>query len=286
MSATLVEVEPGVRVNVLELGVGDPVLLIHGWSLSSAVWDRQIRVLAETGHRVLAMDLRGHGGSDAPLGGYDIDRLAADGAAVLEALGAAGAAVVGWSLGGMTALRMAYRYPALVERLVLVASNGVAGARQPDYPFGVPADAIEGEMHAAEHANRLPYRRRAVGDPFGVPPDEQILDWLHRISLQTPSWAANACMTTLLRTAQVDILGDIDVPVTQIIGTSDPALSVRGARWVHERISSALVELDCGHYPMLERADAFDAALLQALRKDPGPTMTLVEPPSTHSVQT
>ncbi|MGV9863036.1 alpha/beta fold hydrolase [Rhodococcus koreensis] len=283
MSSTLVEVEPGVRINVLELGVGDPVLLIHGWSLSSAVWDRQIRVLAEAGHRVLAMDLRGHGGSDAPLGDYGIDRLAADGAAILDAFGAAGAAVVGWSLGGMTALRMAYRYPALVDRLVLVASNGVAGARQPDYPFGVPADAVEGGMHAAEHVNRLPYRRQAVGDPFGAPPDQQTLDWLQRISLQTPSWAANACMTTLLRTAQVHVLDDLDVPVTQIIGTADPALSVRGARWVHERIHSTLVELDCGHYPMLEKADAFDEALLRAVRE---PAARLVEAPSSHSVQT
>ncbi|MEN0135397.1 MAG: alpha/beta hydrolase [Rhodococcus sp. (in: high G+C Gram-positive bacteria)] len=286
MSSTLVEVEPGVRVKVLELGVGDPVLLIHGWSLSSAVWDRQIRVLAEAGHRVLAMDLRGHGGSDAPLNRYDIDRLADDGAAVLDAFDARGATVVGWSLGGMTALRMAHRFPGSVDRLVLVASNGVAGARQPDYPFGVPADAVEGGMHAAEHAGRLDYRRRAVGDPFGTPPDGQTLDWLQRISLQTPSWAANACMTTLLRTAQAFALDDLDIPVTQIIGTADPALSVRGARWVQERIGSTLVELDCGHYPMLERPDLFDEALLRAVRKPKDPAVRRVAAPSSHSVQT
>ena len=263
MSSSLVEVEPGVRVNVLELGTGKPVLLIHGWSLSHEVWDRQIRVLAEAGHRVLAMDLRGHGTSDAPLTGYDIERLAADGHEVLSAFGASGATVVGWSLGGMTALRMAHTSPE-VAKVVLIASNGVAGARHDNYPYGVPAEAVENAMYDGEHNDRLAFRRRVVGDPFKTPPQPHVLDWLHRISLQTPSWAANACMKTLLHTEQTGILDHLTVPVTQIIGTSDPALSVRGARWVQNRLGSNLVELDCGHYPMLECADLFDAALLSA----------------------
>ncbi|MFC8528913.1 alpha/beta fold hydrolase [Nocardia sp. NPDC057227] len=265
MTERLVEVRDGVRINVRELGAGRPVLLIHGWSLSGETWDRQLRVLAEAGHRVLAVDLRGHGGSDAPLDGYGIDSLAADAADVLAARGVTAAAVVGWSLGGMVALRLAHEHPALVERVVLVASNGVAASRTPAFPFGVPADGPLNAILAAEHDDRITLRRSAVGDPFRTPPEPLLLDWLHRISLRTPSWAARAALRTLLRTDQVELLDGLRAPVTQIVGTADPALSVRGARWLHERLGTTLVELDTGHYPMFEAADEFDAALLRAV---------------------
>lgn len=261
----LVPVEPGVRIHVRDLGEGDPVLLIHGWSLSHEVFDRQINVLTQQGHRVLAMDLRGHGGSDAPLTGYGIERLARDAVEVLRQRDTGPVSAVGWSLGGMTALRLAASYPELVSRVVLVASTGVAAARHPGYPFGVPPEAVEPAFLAAELDDRLAHRAKAVGDPFKAPPDRRVLDWLVRISLGTPSWAANACMSTLLRTEQVGLLDTVTAPVTQIVGTADPALSLRGAKWVSERLGSPLVELDCGHYPMLEQAAAFDDVLRKAL---------------------
>ncbi|MFF2060079.1 alpha/beta fold hydrolase [Rhodococcus qingshengii] len=260
----LVDVGGGVRVAVRELGAGPPVLLIHGWSLSHEVWDRQIRVLAESGHRVLAMDLRGHGESDKPLGPYDIGTLASDAAAVLKVAEVDDAVVVGWSLGAMTALRLGHDAPNLIGKIVLVASNGVAAARHGAFPFGAPAGPAVQAMHEAEHRSRIEFRRRAVADPFGSEPEAAVLDWLHRISMKTPSWAGNACMETLLNTEQVDLLGSLAVPVEQIIGTADPALSVRGTRWLHDRLGHRLVELDCGHYPMLERPDEFDDFLLSA----------------------
>ncbi|MFI1465560.1 alpha/beta fold hydrolase [Nocardia carnea] len=270
MSARLVDTRDGVRINVRVLGTGQPVLLIHGWSLSGEAWDRQIRVLAESGYRVLAMDLRGHGGSDAPLDGYEIDSLARDAADVLAALGTPAATVVGWSLGGMVALRLAHDHPEAVAAVVLVASNGVAASRTESFPFGVPAHGPLTAILNAEHDDRIALRRSAVGDPFKEPPSPHVLDWLHRISLQTPSWAGRAAMRTLLGTDQTHILGGVPAPVTQIIGTADPALSVRGARWLSEQLDSTLVELDTGHYPMLEKADEFDAALLAAVARRAG----------------
>lgn len=265
MTQRRIVVRDDTGITVRELGEGPAVLLIHGWSLSGEVWDRQMRVLAESGRRVIALDQRGHGGSDAPLHGYGIADLADDAMDVLGALGISRASVVGWSLGGMVALRMAHVRPELVERLVMVASNGVAASRTDRFPFGVPADKPLSAILAAEHADRITLRRSAVGDPFKEPPAPHVLDWLHRISLQTPTWAGAAAMRTLLCTEQVEALDGLAVPVTQIIGTCDPALSVRGARWVADQVGGELVEFDCGHYPMLEMADAFDDALLGAV---------------------
>ncbi|MGW0039438.1 alpha/beta fold hydrolase [Gordonia sp. NPDC003376] len=255
----------GVEINVRELGSGPAVLFIHGWSLSGEVWDRQLGVVARAGHRALAMDQRGHGRSQAPLDGYGIDRLAADAVDVVTAFGLDRVTVVGWSLGGMVGLRVAHDRPDLVAALVMVASNGVSASRTADFPFGIPADQPLPAILAAEHADRIALRRSAVGDPFKQAPPPATLDWLHRISLQTPTWAGQAAMRTLLCTDQTHLLGAIGVPVTALVGTADPALSVRGARWVRERLGSTLVEFDCGHYPMLELPDEFDEALLAAV---------------------
>jgi non-heme chloroperoxidase len=120
-------------------------------------------------------------------------------------------------------------------------------------------------MHQGEHRDRVGFRRQSLIDTFGSAPSPHLVDWLHRISLQTPSWAANECMTTLLRAEQLHTLDGLDVPLTQIAGLKDPFSPVDGARWVHERTGSDLVELDCGHYPMFECPDDFDSALQKAV---------------------
>lgn len=269
MSFRVVDADDGVPIAVRDVGTGAPVLMIHGWGLSSEVWDRQIHTLLRSGRRVLAMDLRGHGDSDAPYGDYGIDRLAGDAASVLAGVGQE-VDVVGWSIGGLVGVRLADRHPDLVGRLVLVASQGVAGARHESFPFGVPAGSIQDRLVQAERADRVRHRRRTVLSQFATPPDPATADWLHRICLRLPSWAGDAAMATLLETEQVH-LGDqvaARIPVTQIIGTKDPVLDLDGARWLHQRWSTRLVELDCGHYPMLELPDEFDRELLAALAPD------------------
>jgi 3-oxoadipate enol-lactonase len=101
---------------------GPRVLLIHGWAFDSvAAWHRVIPLLSER-LRVVAVDLRGHGKSDRIRGRFEVEDLADDVAAVLDALGAGRVAVVGYSLGGTVAQALARRHPARVERLVLAAT--------------------------------------------------------------------------------------------------------------------------------------------------------------------
>lgn len=261
-----VEVADGVRLRIRTLGNGKPVLLIHGWTLAHEVWDRPMQVLAAAGHQAIAIDLRGHGDSDAPQEGYDIEQLASDGAAVLRAVAGGPATVVGWSLGGLTALRMAHDFPELVSRIVTVASVGAAHVRHEAYPYGRPAgEAAEAALRGFEFSDRIRFRRKAIGDLFKDVPAPDVLDWLHRVSLRTPGWVAGACLSTLFRTEQTALLKDISVPVSQIVGVHDPGLSVDGARWVQRQVDGRLIELDCGHYPMLECADDFDTALLSVV---------------------
>ncbi len=260
-----IEVDDGVLIHVQDLGDGPAVALISGFGLDHELWDRQVRVLAERGLRVLCVDQRGHGFSDSPLHGYDIERLAADLVTALDRLELKSATVVGHSFGGQVAFRAAAAAPELITGLVLVGSNGVRASRSEDFPFGGPPGPLLEGLLAEEHANRVGARYRTIGSAFAHEPDPRMVDWLVRCSLRMPSWAAAACYRSLLTT---DLLADIPritQPVLQIIGTNDPVHSAKGARWLQQQLADAtLVEVPyCGHYPMLEAPDAFETALLK-----------------------
>lgn len=81
-------------------GSGKPVVLVHGWPLNGASWERQTAALLSAGYRVIAYDRRGFGRSDKPGAGYDYDTLASDLAAVIRTLGLKDVTLVGFSMGG------------------------------------------------------------------------------------------------------------------------------------------------------------------------------------------
>ncbi|MFF2847636.1 alpha/beta fold hydrolase [Streptomyces sp. NPDC058001] len=258
-----VEVGDGVSLFVQESGTGGrPVVLVPGVGLDHRVWARQTEALAEQ-HRVFRVDQRGHGSSDKPTDGYEVERLAQDLLTVLHRLEVTDCALVGWSFGGQVAFRAAAEAPGRVARLALVGSNGVRASRSDDFPFGRPAQEREAWLVSAERRNRTAARRDVIASGFHRPPAPSTLDELTRISLAMPSSAAVACYRSML---YADLIGDIDrvtMPVLQIFGADDPAHSAKGAHWLNDRLPDGdIVELgDCGHYPMYESPDAFGSAL-------------------------
>lgn len=97
-----------------------PILLIHGLASAAAIWNLTAPLLAEQGHRVVALDQRGHGESDKPDHGYAMEEIVADDHALAEALGLARPMVVGHSWGGGVALQYAATHPDATHALVLV----------------------------------------------------------------------------------------------------------------------------------------------------------------------
>lgn len=259
---TYIEVDEGVRLLVQDLGTGTPVVLIPGFGMTHQVWDRQVRVLAPN-HRVVCLDQRGHGSSDKPLDGYDIERLAEDLCVVLDTLDVRESTVVAWSFAGQIAFRAAAGMTDRIAKLALVGSNAVRASRSADFPFGNVPELLEPALITAETTDRVAARRTAIASAFAGVPDEDLVRWLLSHSLQMPSWAAVACYHSMLYTDLIDLIPKVSVPVLQIVGTDDPVHSAKGARWLSDRLKDAeLVELPgCGHYPMLESPDDFDAAL-------------------------
>jgi pimeloyl-ACP methyl ester carboxylesterase len=121
---------PGGDIQVVDGGPrdGSPIVLIHCFTCGIDWWDR-VRPALERDHRVVAIDLLGHDGSEKPSGGYSIENQARLVGQALERLGVHGAEVVGHSLGGPVSVALAEGSPRLVDRLVLIDSI-------PDDSFG------------------------------------------------------------------------------------------------------------------------------------------------------
>lgn len=131
-----VAIGDGLALNVVEMGNGTPVVLVHGLPSNIGDWAELPRELAERGHRALAYDRVGYGWSSRPAEGadaYTYDSNARQLGELLDALGIGSAALVGWSYGGGVVQVFATEHPERVSRLVLVGAVGpaLAGEGEP-----------------------------------------------------------------------------------------------------------------------------------------------------------
>lgn len=123
-----VAVGPDVTLHIEEWrgdAAAAPFVLVHGLASNLRLWDGVAERLHATGHTVIAVDQRGHGRSDAPDAGYDLDTAVADLLALIETLGLDRPILAGQSWGGSVVLELAWRHPAMVRGIVCV-DGGVA----------------------------------------------------------------------------------------------------------------------------------------------------------------
>lgn len=117
---------PVVPANVRVQGSGPAIVLIHGFGAAIDWWDEIAPALAAD-HRVIRIDLIGHGGTAAPASGYSIERQGALVAAVLDRLGVDRVTVIGHSMGGEVATAFAGIRPARIARMILIDAPATAG---------------------------------------------------------------------------------------------------------------------------------------------------------------
>ena len=130
-------------------GTGKPVVLIHGWPLSSASWEKQVPVLLRAGHRVIVYDRRGFGNSSRPTSGYDYDTLADDLHRLMTTLDLREATLVGFSMGGGEVARYLGRYGSeRVRKAVFMAAVTPFLLKGSDNPAGVDGAVFEGIKQA------------------------------------------------------------------------------------------------------------------------------------------
>ena len=273
----------GMRYHVDLAGGGAPLLLLHGFTGSTASWEPIRGELAKR-YATIAVDLPGHGSTDAPddVARYRLDRFADDLAQIVAELGIERVAVLGYSLGGRAALRFALRHPARVAALVLESASA-----------GITDDAERAARRAADTALADAIERDGI-DSF-VAGWERLPLWASQASL--PAAARDKLRAQRLANDPKGLANSlrgagagVDPPVLErlrtmvtpffvITGALDPKYVDLGARIVAaappSRIPSSPskhVAVDgAGHVVHLEQPAAFSAAIsgfLDAVAED------------------
>ena len=260
----------GTRLNVIETGDpgGLPILFVHGWSQSHAVWQRQLLAPALQRFRLVAFDLRGHGDSDKPHSGYDDGaRWAADVTAVVDALALARPVVVGWSYGGYVVCDYLREHgDGGLGGLVFVAAatDMGAGAGRPleDGWIGILPDKTGAPNVFSPGAEEAAIAmRRFVQRCFAAPLDHLAeLEWLG-IALCVPPRVREALFRR--RLANDDVLAAIRVPTLIVHGDADRFVDVDGSRHLDELVTHAVLSIypGIGHTPFWEATERFDREL-------------------------
>jgi len=227
---------------VREAGPPDapPIVLVHGWLYDSMMtWHRVVPLLAEH-HRVTLVDLRNHGKSDRIRSRFDIADLADEVARLLDVLGIAGAPVVGYSMGGMTAMELAVRHPGRASHLVLggTAAHPVDRPRWLSVPLFVGGRALSRIDRYL--LPRLAYTYMTRMRVF--PPEHGAWLWSSLLDRDTDLYYEGGF--AILRFDARDRVGSIAAPTLCIIPTDDQLIPARLQRETAELIpGSSVVEL-------------------------------------------
>ena len=244
---------------------GPPVVLVHGFSVPSYVWDPTFAALAAAGHRVLRYDLYGRGWSDRPALVYDRALFVSQLREVLDGVGLHGPVdLVGLSMGGAIAAAFAAEHPQRVRRIAFIA------------PFNRARDIAPLDRPLlGEYLNRvylLPRLAALQASDFAEP--ERFAGWTERFRAQMrhPGFGA-AILSTLRHFVSVDPLPDyrrvgaLGRPALLLWGERDGVLPFAEHRRVLDALGGAafVAVPDAGHLPQLEQPEAVQAALLDFL---------------------
>jgi pimeloyl-ACP methyl ester carboxylesterase len=266
-----------VDIHYEDRGSGRPVVLIHGWPLSSGQWEFQIPELLAAGHRVVAYDGRGFGASAKPRGGYDTDTLAADLHMLLEHLDLREATLVGFSSGACTAVRYLSRFGnQRVSRLALVSAAAPYLRRTDAHPEGFLEDTKLREYQRCLTDDRVSFLHRFATKFFAVsrtsatrPVTPQPLHT--RVVMLAAAASHRGAMETLGQAVTTDFRNDlraITVPTLVVHGEADAVLPVEatGARIAEAVADCRLVRLQgAPHGLIVTRAAEFNRELLAFL---------------------
>jgi non-heme chloroperoxidase len=245
-----IETRDKTRLYFKDWGAGRPVVLIHGWPLTSDSWDDHAFALANAGFRVLAYDRRGFGRSDQPGTGYDYNTLS-DLATVLEATGAEDAAIVGFSMGGGEVARYLSRHGAKrVRQAALISSVVPYMLQTPDNPEGTPQSTFD-EIADGLRKDRAQFFATFIKSFYGVglierPVSAEVVEWTRAMAMSAGLLPTLACGQAFSSTDFRPDLPSFTIPTLIVHGAGDNTVPIDAAGRPAARAikSSTLIEYD------------------------------------------
>ncbi len=210
-------------------GSGSPVVLIHGWPLNGASWEKQTAALLAAGHRVITYDRRGFGRSSQPAVGYNYDTFASDLNTVLTSLSLTDVCLVGFSMGTGEVTRYIGKYGTKrVRKAVLIGTLGPYLVKASDNPDGVDASVFDG-LKAAIKADRPTtlldflhnfYNYDVLG---GKLVSERVVEDNWNVAVGASATGTLACVDSWIEDFRKDIVRN-DVPTLLLHGDADRIL--------------------------------------------------------------
>lgn len=256
-------------------GQGQPVVLIHGYPLNGASWERQVPLLLNAGLRVITYDRRGFGKSSQPTTGYDYDTFAADLNQLLTTLELRDVALVGFSMGGGEVARYIGAHgSARVSKAVFISSVPPFLLKTADNPEGVDGSVFAG-IEKAVAADRYAFFTEFFKNFFntdvllGKRVSEQAVQACWNIAASASPTASLACVPAWYTDFRKD-LPRINVPTLVIHGDADRVLPLdaSGRRTAKLVMGARLVLVKDGpHCITWTHADIVNPALLEFLKQ-------------------
>ena len=215
-------------------GSGQPVVLIHGYPVSGASWEKQVPALLTAGHRVITYDRRGFGKSSQPATGYNYDTFAEDLNKLLQRLELRDVVLVGFSMGGGEVARYLGKYGSkVVSKAVIIGGVPPFLLKTPDNPEGVDGSVFEGIKQAVS-ADRYAFFTEFFKNFYNT---DQLLgkrisqgaiqaSW--NLAAEASATASLACVPTWHEDFRQDV-ARIDVPTLVIHGDSDRIVPIAAA---------------------------------------------------------
>ena len=250
----------GHKLHYVEQGDGDHIVFAHGYVMDHTMYAAQFEELPKNYHCV-AWDMRGHGHSDTPDGPWTIDDLVADLAEFIEGV-ASPCHLVGMSLGGMTAVRVALDRPDLVRSLTMIDSSADA----------LPAESVDdyhGFLRSIERDDGLTdeLARSTLplfyGQPYMDANPDAMTYHVDRATSMSQEALYEGLRVLTERGSVVDRLAEIKVPTLVIHGELDLAIEMKFGEQVANGVPGAkLVKIPgAGHSTPIEAPDAVNEAL-------------------------
>jgi 3-oxoadipate enol-lactonase len=253
----------GIDIAYTDQGSGTPLVLIHGYPLSRAMWDAQVQGLSSRA-RVIAIDLRGHGESQAPIWITTVDTYADDVCGLLDHLSIDKAVICGFSMGGYVAFAFLRKYPERVRGLILAVTRP-----QPDAPEGKAArfqSALTAQKSGAGAIAEAMIGRLLSQKSMDERPE--LVAKVRGIMESTPiQGIAGDLMAMAERPDSVEMLSSIRVPTLVVVGEMDGLTPPADAQLMAERIPGAKLEVIPGaaHLANMEEPQHFDRVVEEFL---------------------
>lgn len=252
-----------VALHYEEAGSGQPLVLIHGFPLSGAIWKFQLQGLSSD-YRVITPDLRGFGKSSVPEGDYSMDLFADDVVSLLDHLGIDRAVFCGMSMGGYVVMNLARRYPERVKGICLMVTRGGADDEAGKMRRTVLACEVlkTGATAAAGVFSSILFAPETANS------QPELLEEVRQIMMAAdPAGLAGGLLAMRDRDDFSGRLGEFGCPALVVGALDDMAIPPDESRLLSEGLKgSTLCMIEgAGHMVMLEKPAEVNLALRQFL---------------------